>query len=46
MMQVTNERAWTNPTPTPWGRDSKIFSIIIFVTKFNLFLFINMQLVT
>ena len=21
--RVSNERAWTNPTPTPWGRDSE-----------------------
>ena len=21
--QVSNQRAWANPTPTPWGRDSE-----------------------
>ena len=21
--QVNNQRAWANPTPTPWGRDSE-----------------------
>ena len=21
--RVSNERAWANPTPTPWGRDSE-----------------------
>ena len=21
--KVSNQRAWANPTPTPWGRDSK-----------------------
>ena len=23
--QVSNQRAWANPTPTPWGRDSKYY---------------------
>ena len=24
--KVSNQRAWANPTPTPWGRDSKFKS--------------------